>query len=235
MEEKAKEFLEMFNDIHDYMKDVNNDNEGNFSDLLDSKSNDIVIKRNKQFLHKVRKIRNALVHNNKVVSIPTDYSFDKLEKIKDKVYSPPKVDGFLNNDITYRHKNSSIIETIQIMKENNFSQIPIVDSDEKYYDLLTTNTVARWIGDLDDEGGGRLIMNDTSVEDILEYKEDEEVCEFIDKHAKLSDVIEEYNKIVSEGKKFSGFLITESGKKDQQLLGIITGWDIPEIYEEINI
>ena len=121
------------------------------------------------------------------------------------------------------------------MKRNNYSQIPIVDSDEKYFDLLTNNTVARWIGDLDDAGGGRLIMDDTPVEEVLAYKEDEEVSEFISKNSKLTGVIEKYNDIVEEGKKFSGFLITESGKSTQKLLGIITGWDIPEIYQKINI
>ena len=235
MKEKAEEFIEMFNEIHNYMKARNNNSEGSFADLLDDKNNGWIINQNKSFLHKVRKIRNTLVHNNKVVSIPTDYTYETLKEIRDNIFSPPKVEGFLNTKILVKDKNSSIIETIQLMKRNNYSQIPIVDSDEKYFDLLTNNTVARWIGDLDDAGGGRLIMDDTPVEEVLAYKEDEEVSEFISKNSKLTGVIEKYNDIVEEGKKFSGFLITETGKSTQKLLGIITGWDIPEFYQKINI
>lgn len=235
MKEKSEEFMEMFNEIHDYMKEINNDSEGSFADLLNDNNNDWIIKQNKSFLDKVRKIRNTLVHNNKVVSIPSDYTYETLKEIRDVIFSPPKVDGFLNKEILVKEKNSSIIETIKLMKRNNYSQIPIVDIDEKYFDLLTNNTVARWIGDLEDEGGGRLIMNDTPVEEVLAYKENEEVSEFISKNSKLTDLIEKYNDIVEEGKKFSGFLITETGKSTQKLLGIITGWDIPDIYQNVNI
>lgn len=235
MERKKDKFLEMFNELHEHMKAVN-DSDKTFYNLLHSgKNNDYIIKDNKDALDTARKVRNSITHNNNYHYLPNSALYSLLKGVLEKVEDAPKVNDFVNTNLFVKSKDSFVIETVQEMKKHDYSQMPVVDEDGVFIELLTNNTVARWIGDLDDYGGGRLIMDNTKIEDILDYTEEDEVCEFIAKDSKLDNLIEKHESIIKQGNKVNAFLITDNGNRDETLLGIITGWDIPEIYNKLSI
>ncbi|MFW6229887.1 MAG: CBS domain-containing protein, partial [Halanaerobium sp.] len=132
-------------------------------------------------------------------------------------------------------EDTSILKTIRDMKKHDYTQIPVVDQKGKYIELLTTNTIIRWMGDLETEQGGKLIFEDAQIKEVLKYAEEDEVCEFISKDSKLDILIDKHESIIKEGNKIDAFLITENGQKDEVLQGIITDWEIPEIYNKLNI
>lgn len=89
------------------------------------------------------------------------------------------------------------------------------------------------MGRQDNREGGILIENEQKISEAFKYKEGNCFYDFISRKDNLYQVIEIYNNVVNSGKRFDALLITENGKKDENILGIITSWDIPKIYEII--
>lgn len=235
MEAKKEKFIEMFNQLHEHLKEVNDWDASFYRLLHEGRKNEYIIKKYRDELDTVREVRNSITHNNEYYFLPSDSLYSLLEEILEKVLDSPEVSDFINGKLMVIRENSSIIDTIQDMSKKDYAQIPVVDHNGKYIELLTANTIIRWMGDLKENQDGRLIVNDVKIKEILKYAEEEEVCEFISRDSKLDHLIDKHESIIKAGNKIDAFLITEHGDRDEVLLGIITSWEIPEIYNKLNI
>ncbi|MGM0415240.1 MAG: hypothetical protein ACQEQP_08715, partial [Bacillota bacterium] len=107
--------------------------------------------------------------------------------------------------------------------------------DNEFLDLITNNAISRWIGSLADEDGAKMIFEQALVKDVLDYEQESSVYEFISKETLIVDVIDMFEESQKQGKHLEALFITESGKKSEKLLDIITSWDLPEMYSELEI
>jgi predicted transcriptional regulator len=225
----------MFNELYDHLKEVNDWETSFYSLLHEGRNNDYIIKKYRDELDIVREVRNSIAHNNEYYFLPSSSLYNLLEEILDKVIDSPKISDFIDDNLMVIKKDTSIIKTIKDMKKHDYDQIPVVDQNGKYIELLTTNTIIRWMGDLKSDQGGKLIVEDAQIKEVLKYAEADEVCEFISKDSKLDILIDKHESIIKAGNKIDAFLITENGHQDEVLQGIITDWEIPEIYNKLNI
>ncbi len=235
MESKKEKFIEMFNQLHEHLKEINDWDTSFYRLVHDGKKNEYIIKKYRDELDTVREVRNSITHNNEYYFLPSSSLYSLLEEILEKVLDSPEVSDFIDDELMVIRENSSIIETIQDMQRNDYSQIPVVDQKGKYIELLTSNTIIRWIGDLKKEKDGSLNIKDAEIKEILKYAEEDEVCQFISRASKLDHLIDKHESIIKAGNKIDAFLITEHGNRNEVLLGIITNWEIPEIYNKLNI
>jgi len=235
MESKKDKFIEMFNELYEHLKEVNDWDTSFYSLLHEGRNNDYIIKKYRDELDIVREVRNSIAHNNEYYFLPSSSLYTLLEEILDKVIDSPKISDFIDNNLMVIKEDSSIIKTIRDMKKYDYTQIPVVDQRGKYIELLTTNTIIRWMGDLKSAEGANLMIEDVQIKEVLKYAEADEVCEFISKDSKLDILIDKHESIIKAGNKIDAFLITENGEKDEVLQGIITDWEIPEIYNRLNI
>ena len=120
---------------------------------------------------------------------------------------------------------------LQIMYENSFSQLPIFKND-KFVDLLTNNTISRWLGSCVDEE--IFSLRETSIKDVLKYTENPDSYFFLNSDASLSEAMEKFQYFESIGKPLDAVLITQTGKPTEELLGIITFSDFPKIMLELE-
>jgi len=120
---------------------------------------------------------------------------------------------------------------LKIMYENSFSQLPIFKSD-KFVDLLTNNTISRWLGSCVDEE--IFSLRETSIEDVLRHTENPDSYFFLNSDAGLSEAVEKFQYFESIGKPLDAVLITLNGKPTEELLGIITFSDFPKIMLELE-
>lgn len=235
MESKKDKFIEMYNRLNEHLKEVNDWDTSFYNLLHKGKNNDYIIKKYRDELDTVREVRNSIAHNNEYYFLPSSSLYSLLEVILEKVLDSPKVIDFIDDNLLVITQDTSVIKTIKDMKKNDYSQVPVVDQDGKYIELLTTNTIIRWLADLEDYHEGDLMLKDTQIKEILKYAEADEISEFIAKDSKLDTLIDQHESIIKAGNKIDAFLITENGEKDEILLGIITSWEIPEIYNKLNI
>jgi predicted transcriptional regulator len=123
--------------------------------------------------------------------------------------------------------NDVVAKAVKVMLQESFSQIPIYD-DKGFVALLTTNTVSRWLGSCLDVD--ILSLSETTVESVLKFSEGQENCSFLSRSTTVFDALEKFQLYQKDGKRLEAILITQNGKPSEQPLGIITIWDLPQIY-----
>ena len=146
-------------------------------------------------------------------------------------YLPVRVYPFFKTDVFSVRLEDSIGKAIKIMYENSFSQLPIF-KDQKFYDLLTNNTISRWLGACADDD--LFSLDDTEVSQVLEYTENPDNYFFLNSNAHLSEAMEKFQYFETLGKRLDAILITENGSPVEPLLGIITSSDISKILNQIK-
>lgn len=173
-------------------------------------------------------IRNILEHNidsRKAIEIP-ESTVIRIKKVYETLTNPPNVLEFINRGVSYCQKTDQIDVVLKAMVDNDFSQVPVLDK-ETFYGLLTTNTIARWLGKelLDFE----MVISETNVDKVMQHSENLKNYKFVSRKANLFEIVEIFAKETESKDFFDAILISETGKENQKILGIITKSDLPEI------
>lgn len=143
----------------------------------------------------------------------------------------PKVYPLFRQKVYSVSVNDSIGDALKTMYENSFSQLPIYKNNF-FVDLLTNNTISRWLGSCVDEE--IFSLKETRIEEVLSYTENPDSYFFLNKDAELDEAMEKFRYFESIGKPIDAILITEQGKPAEELLGIITFSDFPKIMLELE-
>jgi predicted transcriptional regulator len=117
------------------------------------------------------------------------------------------------------------------MLDRKFSQIPIT-KDDNFAALLTADTVVRWLGSqvADDV----FSLRETQICDVLPYAEDPENYSFAPRETTLFEVLERFRNFEARGKRLDAILMTQTGKKSEAFLGIVTVADLPKLLSKLQ-
>lgn len=146
-----------FNDVEGHLKKVlyrgRDVGTPGFRKMLDEyrkKHTRSLLPRDQDELVVLADLRNALTHglalDDARLAQPTTAAVDAMRRVRDRFLRPPTCLSVLNQDkplvVT---PDSSVREALDQMYDREFSQLPVYDGDT-FVGLLTTNTVARWVG-----------------------------------------------------------------------------------------
>lgn len=231
LEEKvylSERFEAAFNRIHGRLKKLARDYRGDkFVDLVDVNfKKHSVIRQNRLDLIQFAKLRNAIVHEkvgiDYYIAEPHLDVVEKIEEIANKLESPVSALTISTKPVTYFDYNSSILTVLDTISKKEFSQFPIYKGNE-CVGILTEGGLLKYIQ-------SKLInstvaFSNVKVLDVLSY-EKKHAIEFMSLQANVYDVEEVYWKYLNAGNKLESIVITQSGKKTEKPLGIITSWDL---------
>jgi CBS domain-containing protein len=230
-------FLNSFSEIENYLQRYTNTSKHeSFSNLVNkaSRTNSIV-REYKADLLELKDLRNAIVHeryNGQVIAEPHDGIVELIQKIERLLKDPPKVlPTFAKKVITLRNTDT-IFDAVSLMTKKSVTQIPILDEDGNYLDLLTSNTIVRWLGSNVKPDSGQI--DNVSIVEVLKYRESSNVCLFIPARTNFAEVLDIFDDYKNTPKKLEAIIITENGRDDEEFLGIITNWDLPVIYDALD-
>ena len=179
-------------------------------------------------------LRNVIVHERRgeePIAEPHVEIVERLEHILDLLQKPPTVgDEFLGEVVTCTLEDKVGIAAKRMYK-HSFSKIPVYDGDT-FKGLLTAEGITHWLGDrLDDES---CTLADETVASVLAYVENGHTYRFVGKDWAVFRVIDFFEEASHKGQRLQAVLITESGMESDPLLGIITVFDLPRIYNLIG-
>ncbi|MBW6463957.1 MAG: hypothetical protein K0B84_07190, partial [Firmicutes bacterium] len=98
--------------------------------------------------------------------------------------------------------------------------------------LLTSNMIVKWMGlRLEDKGPD---IENTTVFDVVETVGHEKNYEIVSVNMSLFDIPTLFYRWQQEGRKLEAVFITQHGKSDEKLLGIITNRDLPLVHRELG-
>jgi len=230
-------FLNSFSEIENYLQRYTNTfKHESFTNLVNkaSRTNSIV-KQYKADLLELKDLRNAIVHeryNGQVIAEPHDGTVELIQKIERLLKDPPKVlPTFRKKVITLRNIDT-VFDAVSLMTKRSVTQIPILGEDNRYLDLLTSNTIVRWLGSSVKPDSGQI--QNVDIDEVLKYKESSNVCLFITAQTNFLEVLEIFDKYKNMAKKLEALIITENGRDDEEFMGIITNWDLPVIYDALD-
>ncbi len=232
----SERFLNAFNKIEHILYKLTKQDKGTkFYSLVEAASkHNSLFKHFNDDLKEFADLRNAIIHertDEHVIAEPNDITVTEIEHLALLFSNPPKVIPLFKRDVIKLSPNDTIAKAVQIMLQKSYSQIPIY-KESQFVALLTTNTIARWLGTCvkDDI----FSLTDTSISQVLNYTEEKNNYYFLNKDASLVDVLGKFQDYEEKGKILDAILITASGKSSEMPLGIITIWDLPKIYGKLK-
>ena len=229
-------FLDGFNVIQKFLLKVTKKDRGtSFNGLVDTaaKSN-AAVRYYATDLKEFGDLRNAIVHertDRHVIAEPNDRAVAGIESIAASLTNPPKVIPLFQTEVLTLQKTESVAEAVKSMYDQSFSQIPVYDG-EKFIGVLTSNTVARWLGSCTD--ADICILSETTIASVLEYTEDEDNHVSLGRGATLFEVQGRFQDYERHGKRLEAILVTDRGKPTEKLLGVVTIWDLPKIHRALE-
>lgn len=191
----------------------------------------------KDDLKEFAKLRNVIVHKrygNKIIAEPNDFIIEQFNRIQTILLDPPKVISHFKMDVITRNAGECVSEAISDMRSGDFSQVPIL-LDGEVIDLLTTETIVRWMASQLEIG--LLEPGAVEISEVLPHAEDikkENYC-ILSRTATLIDALTLFKSHQFDGKSLDAVLITESSKANQKLLCILTVHDLPKILSILGL
>jgi len=239
-ENEADKFLNLFKILEEVIRDecqkkgIDARNEVSIGQLINklSEKNNI-IKRHKNELDIIRDIRNILTHKSgkvyKNLITPSPEVTDNLENIIREIKNPPQIYNSpicIKKDKMYcRNLYDNIYETIKEMTNKLYTHVPIIENG-KLIGVFSENTILDIVN-----SDGKVIIDETmKFEEIKEFIKIEnhsmERFEFIAKDKNIYEVEEMFEKYFKQNKRIGCIYITDKGKKDEKIIGMLTAWDV---------
>ncbi|MCR3761861.1 CBS domain-containing protein [Clostridium felsineum] len=232
----AEKFLTIYNEIDRHMRKALDENErtGNVDLIKKMAKRDKVFDEYKDELMLFSRLRNAIIHNPYNADIdpiaePHDKIIVKYSKIRDEILNPPlalESIAVKGKNIYFITQNESVLDVMTVMKDNNYANVPVVDSLGMLVGVFSKNTVFSYMV----ENEGVQIKRDTKINDFKEFipinKHENEFFAFVSRRTTAVEVEDMFKKRLQGKKKLTLIFITETGKVREKVLGIVTPWDI---------
>ena len=185
--------------------------------------------KHRQEMDTFRYMRNTLAHNlingddpfivaKEVLDLISKY----LDDIKKKVYDF----AIKKDNMVLLHYTDTLKDALELMGANNLSYIPIVDIELKVVGIVTSDAIIDIFNRKD-----KLKVNESDklfkYTSYFEMKNTENgFCLFVNKNIYLVELEEIIDKYQHSTSKLNIILITENGKINEPILGLLTPWDI---------
>ena len=228
-----EKFLSLFNKLERHLKiETDTTDYRTFMNKLRQSKNPVVkISKNRELIEVSANLRNIIVHNNDLkLALPTEEFLVTFETLVNEVMNPKQVKDVMRrtSELSYCSLGDTIKTGYQMMLENNISNIPIIENRvlvgvfaESSLFLLAENNTQELCVDLDN----------TKFSEIAEKL-------YVSEHPSLRypyvsrkmNVYEALDRFLSLGfkdeKRTELLLVTNNGKSHEELLGIVSPYDL---------
>jgi predicted transcriptional regulator len=180
-----------------------------------------------------REVRALLTHNPKLgddfAVTPSEAMIKTLQNVIDQVKEPPTCldRAVKGSNILIAEPTDNVIEKMKVMKSFGFSYLPIMNNN-RVVGVFGKDTVFAITLD----GYDAIISDSTRFCDISSYtsvtRKDRNTFKFVSSTMLVSEaektVVDAFRKKI----RINLLLVTETGRIDEPLLGILTPWDVME-------
>jgi predicted transcriptional regulator len=185
--------------------------------------------RDGRHLRQYSSLRNALAHQKRkqlqYLSVPLPFIVEDIERIRDALLQKKRVIPEFQLHVETLRLSDPLSKALATIEAHDYSQFPVYDRDDRFAGLLTENGVTRWLAHHTVHELTLVDFQDALVEDVLREEEQRPTFGFASRRTLVEDVVAKFGR----NPFLEAVLITETGKKDEELLGIATRWDVIEV------
>ncbi len=237
----AEQFVQIYNQIDDYMrKRLGHDsNDGSYASRIRYLAKrDSSFRKYLDILISYGELRNAIVHDfgrdeYRIIAEPYTEEVERYRKIKDTVMAP--VLAF--DDITLKANvlfsispEDKVSYVVSVMDKRNFNYAPILHNG-KVIGIFSPETIFAYLADQGEiKNADQMMVKELEIYTNLTSKRLESFL-FVPKEATVVDVEEHFTQNHPKKQRLGVIFITEHGQADEELLGMITIWDLAKAKE----
>ena len=178
----------------------------------------------------LRYVRNALTHNpllngNPIVTVNAGVvSF--LDEVIAHLKKLPMVSNIWipRSEVYFGSLEDAISTVVGDMLTNVYSHVPVLDSDDKVLGVFSESTM------LEMNKAGIRDDGKTTLSAVAEFlpcdRHTGEVFRFVPKNDSVAHIRHLCAEALQKHERIGMFFVTENGKEDESLLGILTVWDV---------
>ncbi len=237
--EEGNKLVELFKELEEVIRKkcglvgIKTDNVSIDSQIKELSKKNSVVRRYQDDLLIIKQVRNINTHqrNDKYgyVVCPNPDMNIKLKSIIDEINNPPTI---YNSNMCIKKQymycktiNDTVESTIKDMVDKTYTHVPILENG-----IIKGVFSESSLLDIVDTESGIIIDKNTKFADILEYLKLEnhstEEFIFISRNKNIYDVEDIFKDYFIRKKRVGCVYITESGKADESILGMLTAWDV---------
>lgn len=232
MNDPAREFLTAYNEIDKFLRELTQAaTHVAFTQLVrDGARRSSAVRSFADDLKEYAQLRNAIVHDfhDEPIATPHPRVVQRIVAIRNALLAPARLDHLASRPVTTCQAEEPIGAVLAGMREADLSKVPVY-RDEKFSGLLTSDTVTRWLGAQFAEPADGLTQQ--PVADVLRHGACKENYCFLARDATVFDALAAFDRFWRRGQRLDAVLVTEHGKPQESLLGIITIHDLPSLFD----
>ena len=100
--------------------------------------------KDKEYWHDCRMLRNLIHHNNDFAQI-TKSGYEQFVKMSEKIINPIKASKICIQKVYCAKNNSNLNEVLLKMKENDFSNVPVIDNEKHIIGVFSYYTLFLYV------------------------------------------------------------------------------------------
>lgn len=244
-QQRVTEYINAFKRIEAHLRTelrVNNE-EGGFKGLVKTHEQaGKLTRRDRKTLDDLADLRNVLQHHEidgQYLSIPTEGALQLIKAMERRLIDPATLYTYMQEHLSDNLNNVRTVapstqlgEILQIIREQRFTYLPVIENDRAFKGLLTSNGVAIWLAEhavnMAEDHLLLVELETITVEQMLPKEEERPSWEFIARDALLREVVALYE----ENAHLEAVLMTHAGKPGKPM-GIVTAYDLPGMREHL--
>lgn len=226
--QNSSSFLAAFNEIEKTLKTSLPNTHGYrpFASMIsDLKRTNAVVRKYETDLREFADLRNAIVHErtdpNYVIAEPHESTVRKIQFILGELTNPERIYPKFRRSVETLSLETSVGQALSLIRDFAYSQFPVYDNGT-CIGLITDNGITRWLAHHVEED--LISLSESTISEVLELEENTQRFKFMNIHMTVYDAKEVFN--TPSDLPLSAILITQNGRAQESLLGIITPWDI---------
>lgn len=235
-QDNVQEFIELYNVFDDLLRQKYNETNRTISMIsryirqLENSSSTLAHKKARK-INMIRVLRNNLVHEfdfnaEDLIDVSEEtitFLKEEIEDLKNPITAftiATKTKDLLTVDL-----DENVRDVLLKMQEKGFTQAPLLSDTKKVEGVFSPNVLFSYLAKNNIHNGDKLYIKDF-VDYLPIEKHISEQYAFIEKDALIEDVMELFDEAHRKNKKLVAIFVTEYGKKEQTILGMIVPYDL---------
>lgn len=231
---KEAEFLRLFNNLEKFLTVKYHNNNYSYTGFVKrlyqirkTKSNRIINNNlNFETIKQAAQIRNIISHNNDVI-VPSDSFLSDFKQIVEKITSPLKVRDVMTHfrDLKTVGLKDTIGHVVEMLFKHGFSTIPVLEKHE-LLGIFTEKSLYDYFSLEQNKSLDKSMLVKDIIDAIDLNNHPRKYYDFISVNQTIYEAYEVFNKDLKSRREMLLLLVTENGKMDESLLGIVALRDI---------
>ncbi|QFF97428.1 CBS domain-containing protein [Psychrobacillus glaciei] len=225
-------FITAYNRIDQLMKEIigTQDHLAFFRVIDLAKKKNATIRRYEADLREYGDLRNAIIHHRTsteyAIAEPHEDVVLKMEEMEVALTKPITVGNMFQTKVTTFQRTDFLSYALKVIKDKKYNQFPVYNGTE-FKGLITPVGITMWLASTVDSAS--FSRKKTTLGEILTHENDRENHQFIEKNASVYEALEIFKAAITRGRRLEALLITEDGKPNTKLIGIVTPMSMMKI------